>query len=85
MSPDTALATGMAKSSRERVTIDLRGIGDAVRAAAAGRGQTLAAYARAALVAAADSQPPAIQRLEPPAPRRLRDHPPCQQDGLATI
>jgi hypothetical protein len=59
----------MARSSRERVTIDLRGIGEAVRAAAAGRGQTLAAYARAALVAAADSQPPAMQRLEPPAPR----------------
>jgi|CXWJ01.1.fsa_nt_gi hypothetical protein len=59
----------MARSLRERVTIDLRGIGDAVRAAAAGRGQTLAAYARAALVAAADCQPPTLQRLEPPAPR----------------
>ena len=49
----------MVRSSRDRVTIDLRGIGQAVRAAAAGRGQTLAAYARAALVAAADSLPPA--------------------------
>lgn len=59
----------MARSSRERVTIDLRGIGDAVRAAAVGRGQTLAAYARQALVAATNTQPPAMQRLEPPAPR----------------
>lgn len=57
----------MARSSRERVTIDLRGIGDAVRAAASGRGQTLAAYVRQALVAAVDSQPLATPRLEPPA------------------
>lgn len=62
----------MARSSRDRVTIDLRGVGDAVRAAAAGREQTLAAFARAALVAVADSQPLAMERLDPPAagPRR---------------
>jgi hypothetical protein len=40
----------MADSSRDRVTIDLRGIGDAVRAAAAGGGLTVAALARQALV-----------------------------------
>lgn len=61
----------MVRSSRDRVTIDLRGIGDAVRAAAMGRGQTVAAYAREALVAAADTQP-LLLRFDPPAagPRR---------------
>lgn len=57
----------MVRSSRDRVTIDLRGIGDAVRAAATGRGQTVAAYARAALVAAAGAQPPLMERFDPPA------------------
>ena len=59
----------MAGPSRDRVTIDLRGIGDAVRADAAGRGQSVAAFARAALVAAARAQPLAIERLEAPVPR----------------
>ena len=40
----------MAGPSRDRVTIDLRGIGDAVRSAAAGGGLTVAALARQALV-----------------------------------
>ena len=40
----------MASSSRDRVTIDLRGIGDAVRDAARGRGATLAVFALQALV-----------------------------------
>jgi hypothetical protein len=57
----------MAGSSRDRVTIDLRGIGDAVRAAAAGRGQTVAAFARQALVAAAGPQALAIEQLDAPA------------------
>ena len=43
----------MASASRDRVSIDLRGIGDAVRTAAAARGDTLAAFARQALVDAA--------------------------------
>ena len=43
----------MATVARKRVTIDLRGIGDAVRAAAAERGATLAALARQALLDAA--------------------------------
>jgi len=42
----------MATRSRDRVTIDLCGIGDAARAAAAARGATLAVLARQALVAA---------------------------------
>lgn len=57
----------MAGSSRDRVTIDLRGIGDAVRTAAVGRGQTVAAFARQALVASTDSQALAIERLDLPA------------------
>ena len=58
----------MAGSSRDRVTIDLRGIGDAVRAAAAGRGQTVAAFARQALVASTGPEALAIERLDAPAP-----------------
>jgi hypothetical protein len=42
----------MATRSRDRVTIDLCGIGDAARAAAAARGATLAVFARQALIAA---------------------------------
>jgi hypothetical protein len=57
----------VAGSSRDRVTIDLRGIGEAVRTAAAVRGQTLAAFARQALVASTDSQALAIEQLDSPA------------------
>lgn len=57
----------MAGSSRDRVTIDLRGIGDAVRTAAVGRGQTVAAFARQALVASTGPQALAIERLDLPA------------------
>jgi hypothetical protein len=42
----------MAARSRDRVTIDLCGIGDAARAAARARGATLAVFARQALIAA---------------------------------
>lgn len=59
----------MAASSRDRVTIDLRSIGDAVRAAAAGRGQTIAAFAREALVAATGTQALAIEQLDAPVHR----------------
>ena len=57
----------MAGSSRDRVTIDLRGIGDSVRSAAAGRGQTVATFARHSLVASAGPQALAIERLDAPA------------------
>lgn len=57
----------MAVSSRDRVTIDLRGIGDAVRTAAAVRGQTVAAFARQALVASTGPQSLAIEQLDSPA------------------
>jgi hypothetical protein len=42
----------MAATSRDRVGVDLRGIGDAVRAAASARHSTVAAFAREALVEA---------------------------------
>jgi hypothetical protein len=42
----------MARRSRDRVTIDLCGIGDAARAAAQARDTTLAVFARQALIAA---------------------------------
>ncbi|MCW5660347.1 MAG: hypothetical protein KIT60_21795 [Burkholderiaceae bacterium] len=42
-------------TSRDRVTIDLRGIGDAVRSAAAGQCITVSQLARRALVASLDS------------------------------
>jgi hypothetical protein len=53
----------MAGTSRERVTIDLRGIGPSVRAAASARRLRVAAYARLAL-AEASNQPAAAS---PPA------------------
>ena len=44
----------MAGTSRDRVTIDLRGIGDAVRAAASVRGMGVAQLVRRALVMSLD-------------------------------
>ncbi|MCW5666289.1 MAG: hypothetical protein KIT35_20860 [Piscinibacter sp.] len=49
------------------MTIDLRGIGDAVRTAATGRGQTVAAFARQALVAATGPNALAMEQLDVPA------------------
>ena len=48
----------MPDSAADRVTINLRGIGDAVRSAAAARGLTIAAFAREALVSALGAVPP---------------------------
>jgi hypothetical protein len=73
----------MARSSRDRVTIDLRGIGDTVRDAAVRQSQTLAAFVRDALVAAVGTHSPAIERLHPQVPHsrtmtklhlRMHDH-----------
>jgi hypothetical protein len=49
----------MPGASRDRVTIDLRGIGDAVRAAAACRGMGLAQLVRRAVVMSLDLHAPA--------------------------
>ena len=51
----------MASASRDRVTIDLRGIGDAVRAAASGQGITVSKLARRALVACVDANGAAVR------------------------
>lgn len=56
----------MARRSRDRVTIDLCGIGDAARAAAQERDTTLAVFARQALIAALPSDASALRpQLEP--------------------
>jgi hypothetical protein len=56
----------MARRSRDRVTIDLCGIGDAARAAAQARDTTLAVFARQALIAALPSDASALlPQLEP--------------------
>ena len=49
----------MAGASRDRLTIDLRGIGDVVRRAASERGATVAALARQALIHEIGPQPAA--------------------------
>jgi hypothetical protein len=55
-----------ARRSRDRVTIDLCGIGDAARAAAQANGATLAVFARQALIAALPSGVGALlPRAEP--------------------
>lgn len=59
----------MAGSAGDRVTISLRGIGDAVRAAATGRGLTTAAFAREALVSALAEAPQLRELSDSPAPR----------------
>ena len=56
----------MTRRSRDRVTIDLCGIGDAARAAAQARGTTLAVFARQALIAALPSNVGALlPQVEP--------------------
>ena len=56
----------MARRSRDRVTIDLCGIGDAARAAAQANGATLAVFARQAVIAAMPSDVGTLlPRVEP--------------------
>jgi hypothetical protein len=56
----------MARRSRDRVTIDLCGVGDAARAAAQARDTTLAVFARQALIAALPSNVGALlPHIEP--------------------
>jgi hypothetical protein len=57
----------MTRRSRDRVTIDLCGIGDAARAAAQADGASLAVFARQALIAAL---PPDVRALLPRAEPR---------------
>jgi hypothetical protein len=60
----------MAGSAGDRVTINLRGIGDAVRSAAGGRGLTIAAFAREALVGALSEAPSLNELANAPTARR---------------
>ena len=53
----------MAPPSRDRVGVDLRGIGDAVRAAAHARHSTIAAFVRDALVEVIGRPVPASERI----------------------
>jgi len=63
---DVQRHVAMARRSRDRVTIDLCGIGDAARAAAQARGATLAIFARQALIAALPADAAArLPRTEP--------------------
>jgi hypothetical protein len=60
----------MAGAAGDRVTINLRGIGDAVRSTAAGRGLTIAAFAREALVGALREAPSLHELSDAPAARQ---------------
>jgi hypothetical protein len=63
---DAQRQVAMAARSRDRVTIDLCGIGDAARAAAQARDTTLAVFARQALIAALPSNVGALlPQVEP--------------------
>ena len=63
---DAQRHAAMAQRSRDRVTIDLCGIGDAARAAAHARDATLAVFARQALIAALPAEATALlPRTEP--------------------
>jgi hypothetical protein len=69
----------MAATARDRVTIDLRGIGDAVRATAATRAMTVAELGREALLGACDDfdidalpQPACDDRAQPRCKLTLR-------------
>jgi hypothetical protein len=60
--------------SRDRVTVDLRGLGPAVKAQAAARGLTLAAFARTAIVESLPADPSASSagnRLDDGQPVKL--------------
>ena len=59
----------MAQRSRDRVTIDLCGIGDAARAAAQARDATLAVFARQALIAALPADAAGLLPRTEPEPR----------------
>ena len=63
----------MALDSRDRVSVDLRGLGPAVKAQATARGLTLAAFARAAIVEALPADP-----FAPPVGIRLDDGQPVK-------
>jgi hypothetical protein len=60
----------MAGTAGDRVTVKLRGIGDAVRSAADGRGLTIAAYTREALISTLNEAPSLRELMDAPVARR---------------
>ena len=62
------------RALRERVTVDLRGIADTVRQAAAARGQTLAVFTREALVARIEPVNGSTVRAKPGEERDAQHH-----------
>lgn len=73
----------MASPSRDRVTIDLRGIGDAVRAAAACRGMGIAQLVRRAVVMSLDLHAPG--KLAAGSDGQTSRQAPAQQTAKLTL
>lgn len=73
----------MASPSRDRVTIDLRGIGDAVRAAAACRGMGVAQLVRRAVVMSLDLR--AMAQVAEGSDGQTPDHAPTQRTAKLTL
>lgn len=76
----------MAGPSRDRVTIDLRGIGDAVRAAAACRGMGVAQLVRRALVICLDLRATAaVAPMTRGSDGQTPDHVPARETAKLTL
>jgi hypothetical protein len=76
----------VAGPSRDRVTIDLRGIGDAVRAAAAVRGMGVAQLVRRALVMSLDLRPTAtVAPVNPGSDRQTPRLTPTRETAKLTL
>ena len=76
----------MASPSRDRVTIDLRGIGDAVRAAAACRGMGVAQLVRRAVVMSLDLHAPAkVVPIDRGSDRQTPDQVPTREPAKLTL
>lgn len=76
----------MAGTSRDRVTIDLRGIGDAVRAAAACRGMGVAQLVRRALVMSLDLRVTAtVAPMTRGSDGQTRDQVPTRETAKLTL
>jgi hypothetical protein len=76
----------MASPSRDRVTIDLRGIGDAVRAAAACRGMGVAQLVRRALVMSLDLRATAtVAPVNPGSDGQTPDQVPTRETAKLTL
>lgn len=76
----------MPGASRDRVTMDLRGIGDAVRAAAAVRGMGVAQLVRRALVMSLDLRPTAaVAHVNPGSDGQTPDQAPTREIAKLTL